>query len=110
MKPKKAELPIPAAARRDKKSREMIRAWIAENDLWCSINVGSWEGVDDIEEPHAWGILLADVAHHVANALHEWKGAERPKVLKAIRKAFLAEVGNPTSTQNGKFVQPKRSE
>ena len=108
MKSKKAELPIPATARRDKKSREMIRAWIAENDLWCSINIGSWEGVDGIEEPRAWGILLADVAHHVANALHEWKATEPQKVLQAIRKAFLAEVRNPASTQNGKFVKPRR--
>ncbi|MCB9893256.1 MAG: DUF5076 domain-containing protein [Planctomycetes bacterium] len=99
------ELPIPEAAMRDAKSREMIRAWVAEESLWCSINIGSWEGVEDTDEPAAWGILLADVARHVGNALRDMKGADPVDVVLAIREMFLAELGEPTSDHNGDFVQ-----
>jgi len=33
---------IPDAALRDPNSMEMLRVWIAEKSLWCSLRVGIW--------------------------------------------------------------------
>lgn len=97
-------MPIPEAALRDPKSREMIRAWVAEEALWCSINIGTWDGVKDVEEPTAWGILLADVARHVANALEELKGSDKQRTISDIREAIMLELSDPTSGHRGDFV------
>ncbi|MBK8208315.1 MAG: DUF5076 domain-containing protein [Planctomycetes bacterium] len=99
-----AELPIPASAKRDRKAREMIRAWIAEGDLWCTINVGTWAGVDFVDESTAWGILLSDVAHHVANALHEEHEVPKQETLNQIRLAWDREFEGPTSGHNGQYA------
>src|SRR5262245_33211441 len=61
--------PIPEAALRDKDAVEMLRVWIAEGGLRCSIKVGMYRETMDVAEEKAWGTILADVARHVANAL-----------------------------------------
>lgn len=50
---KKKSLPIPPKAAHDPESQEMIRAWIAEKGLHCSLQVGMWEG-QNLNEP--WGV------------------------------------------------------
>ncbi len=55
-------LAIPPAAQRDRASFEVMRVWIAEKGQHVSIQSGAWE------DPFAWGIVLADLARHIANA------------------------------------------
>jgi hypothetical protein len=102
----KDELPIPDAARRDKNSREMIRAWIAERKLQCVVNIGTW-ATSPIDEYRAWGILLADVARHVSKALEEEDGRDPRETVLAIRDEFLGELDRPTSSHEGGFAQKK---
>src|SRR5262245_14300541 len=103
------QLPIPGAAIADVKSFEMIRAWIANNGLHCSLNIGVWESRPGVEEPWAWGILIADVARHVADALTR-QGKERSRTIAEIRDGFLAELNHPTSGTAGEFVdEPSRN-
>ena len=95
------ELPIPAAAIEDGRSREMIRAWIANKGLHVTINLGTWRE----DEAIAWGILLSDVARHVSDALEKQEGTPAAVTLSAIRKSFNYEVDRPTSETQGGFVE-----
>ena len=98
------QLPIPAAAKADAHSREMMRAWVAAKGLHCSLNVGMWSGDGSVNEADAWGILLADVARHVANALEESESADAREVVLNIRDSFNMELDHPTSAHPGGFV------
>jgi L-cysteine desulfidase len=93
-----AALTIPEAAVNDPESVEAIRAWVADGGLHCALNVNLWN------EPGYWGILLADVARHVANAHHEMKGIASATTLKKIRELFEAELDSPTDQPKGKFI------
>ena len=100
-------LPIPPQASKDPQAREMIRAWIAQRGLHCSVNIGTWQAAHPIDEPSAWGIMLADVVRHVSNALEEEFGIDRRESLGRIRKSLNIELDHPTSEVKGKFVRSK---
>jgi len=96
---------IPAAATRDPNSIEMLRVWIAEKGLHCSIRVGMYEE-NGVDETRAWGILLSDVIRHVSQALkNEY---ERPVELSEtnILDHLVQELCGPTSKITGNFVRP----
>ena len=99
------QLPIPPAAKRDSHSREMIRAWVAEQGLHCSLNIGTDFQANSADEKRAWGILLADVARHVANAFEEMEGADAREIVETIRDEFNGEIDRPTSKHLGKFTK-----
>jgi hypothetical protein len=101
---KKKSLPIPPPASRDTQSQEVIRAWIAENGLHCSLRPGIWFE-QNMNEAWAWGILLADVVRHVANALEEVGGTDPRETVEAVKESFLAEIANPTSRHSGRFAR-----
>lgn len=94
------ELPVPEAAGADSESREMLRAWVANAGLHCSLNIGAW-GED---EAIVWGILLSDVARHVANALEEGRGVPQNETINRIREHFNLELDSPTDEPRGRFV------
>src|SRR5579872_1798192 len=98
------DLTIPEAALRDKNAVEMLRVWIAENQLHCSIKVGMYQESSNIPEGRAWGTTLADVTRHVATALESRYSADRDKVIQEIRDRYLKELGSPTSDVTGEFV------
>ena len=98
---------IPDAALRDKDSVEMIRVWIAEQGLHCVMNVGIYQEQRQ-PEAFAWGIILTDVARHVANALQERYGIEAEASLRQIREGFLAELDSPTSEAKGSFAPTRQ--
>ena len=93
------ELPIPPTARDDKKSQELVRAWTANGGLHCSLNVDCWGD----SEGTVWGILLSDVARHVADALHGAKGWDKSETMEEIRRVFNAELSAPTADPKGHF-------
>ena len=95
------ELSVPPGAMKDKKACELVRAWIAHGGLHCSFNVSAW---DDDHAAIGWGILLTDIARHVANALHETKNWNQQETINKIRAVFNAELNSPTAEVKGKFV------
>lgn len=95
----------PVAALRDEHSVEMLRAWIAERGLHCSIKVGMYRDSTNIREEDAWGMLLADVARHVSNALESNYGTDPRDALDKICESFLSEVSNPTTVASGTTVR-----
>ena len=48
------ERPIPEAALRDKSAMEMLRVWIAEKKLHCSMKIGMYREGMNMSEEKAW--------------------------------------------------------
>jgi len=95
------ELQVPPGVATDKNACELVRAWAAHGGLQCSLNVGAWK---DDQEQIGWGILLSDIARHVADALYQSKHADKDQTLSKIRAVFNSELNVPTAEANGKFV------
>jgi hypothetical protein len=92
-------LSIPPVAQRDKASFEVLRVWIAEQGQHVSIRSGAWE------DPFAWGIVLADLARHIALA-HEMqdKSVDKDAFLERLLEGFSAEIDNPTDEPEGEVT------
>jgi len=95
-------LVIPSAAQRDEDSVQMLSAWVAEKGLHCTMNVGMWNEAGR-NEPAAWGILLADVVRHLANAIESDQGVDAAETAAEIVEAILNELDAPTSEATGDF-------
>jgi hypothetical protein len=93
-------LELPAAAQRDKAAFEVLRVWIAEQSQHVSIRSGAWE------DPFAWGIVLADLARHIANA-HAIQSdkVDKEAFLERLLEGFEAEIDNPTDEPEGEVTQ-----
>ena len=98
------ERPIPEAALRDKNAVEMLRVWIAEEQLQCSMKVGMYQETMNIPEGRAWGVILADVTRHVASALEAGYSADRAEIIQEIRASYVWELGKPSSGATGEFI------
>lgn len=97
--------PIPEPALRDPDAVEMLRVWIAERGLHCSMKVGMYRETMKVPEEQAWGKILADVARHLANALESGYEGNSAESLTRIVDSFNKEVGDPTSAAKGGFVK-----
>jgi hypothetical protein len=82
------EMPIPAPAYDDPESAEVARIWIANGQQVVSL-------VPAFEDPEAWGMMLVDLARHVAGA-YEAHGHKKADVLRKIHSMFMAEWEHPT--------------
>ena len=98
------ELPIPEIALRDDLGVEMLRVWVAQRQLHCSIKVGMYRDSGKVSEDKAWGILLADVVRHIANAMEERNSKDADLMIRQIAKYFMKELKLPTSDLDGEFV------
>ena len=101
------ELPIPPIAQAAR-SVEMIRVWLANEQAHCVLNIGFWQD-RGLDEREAWGILLADMVHHIANAHYDEYGHDREESIRMIRRALEAEMDKPTSDRVGQFVGERRT-
>ena len=92
-------LAIPPAAQRDKASFEVLRVWIAKQGQHVSIQSGAWD------DPFAWGIVLADLARHIALA-HTIQNAstDEDAFLARLLEGFQAEIDNPTDEPEGEIT------
>ena len=82
----------------DPNANEVLRAWVANGGLVCNLRPTTWD------DASAWGIVLADVARHVANAVQGAKGVPSEDTLRQIWHLFNSELGFPTDTPKGKFA------
>jgi Domain of unknown function (DUF5076) len=92
-------LSIPPVAQCDKASFEVLRVWIAEQGQHVSIRSGAWD------DPFAWGIVLADLARHIALA-HEMQDEKIDKeaFLERLLEGFSAEIDSPTDEPEGEVT------
>jgi hypothetical protein len=90
----------PHTIKGDPKATEMLRLWAAHNKLNVAINIGCYEE-NGRDEAAAWGIILADAARHVANAMHLRYGVPATLTISKIQNAFRVELTDPTSPIDG---------
>jgi hypothetical protein len=93
------QLQIPDSARRDPKSFELLRVWVANKGQHVSLRTGVWK------DPAAWGVMLSDLMQHIANSYHQDEGFERAKTLQRIKAGLDAELASPTDHPTGGLVK-----
>jgi hypothetical protein len=85
-------LPVPPAAESNVDSTEILRLWkVPEIGQQVILRHDAWE------DPAAWGLMLADIARHVARA-HAQEGQDEEEVFQRILAGFRAEIESPTDT------------
>jgi hypothetical protein len=65
---KSTELPVPSAVDADPECIELLRVWAAGGKQHVSLATEVWE------DPAAWGIMLVDLARHIASAYEQTSG------------------------------------
>jgi hypothetical protein len=91
------ELSIPPAAEKDPKSVEVLRVWVADKSQHVTIRADLWRN------PEAWGIVLADLLRHVANAYQQQSGLKFDETVQVIKDMFDREMSSPTDHARGKI-------
>jgi hypothetical protein len=94
------EFKKPPATDKAHNATELVRAWIIDKDLHCSLNVG----VFGENEKIVCGIFLSDVARHVADAIEREKRTRANEILAQIASSFNYEMKTPTAETKGNFV------
>ena len=89
------QLPVPEAADSDRGAREIVRVWAAGGKQHVSLAANLWD------DPAAWGLMLVDLARHVANAYEERGIGTRERTLERIWAGVEAERAHPTDTPTG---------
>ena len=92
------QLLIPPDAEAAPDSVEMVRDWIVDGGLQCSLEMGIREDF------RARGILLADILRYVADAREKQGGVDTSESIRRIRSAFDAELDSPTCETEGDDV------
>jgi len=85
-----SELEPPPIASSSDEAVEVLRVWAAPGSPQQLTLRTCWK------DPGTWGLLLADVARHAAQA-YKREGQNPEQVLDRIRKLFEAEWRSPTS-------------
>jgi hypothetical protein len=93
------ELPIPEAAATSDNARELTRVWAANGAMHLSLATGLWK------DPATWGIVLVDLARHVARAYEQTTGTPAADTLKRIFEGFEAERSKPTDSPIGSITK-----
>ncbi|MEP7064665.1 MAG: DUF5076 domain-containing protein [Gemmatimonadota bacterium] len=91
----KDEMTPPPAAVHDEKSFEIARLWVANDGQHVALRTDVWP------DPAAWGIMLADLARHVAIAYHRRSEHDPGDVLERVLAGFRAELESPTDMHSG---------
>lgn len=101
------ELNCPPEVAGDDKATEMIRVWIAHQDLHVSMLLGMWHDTPDaeVDERDAWGELLADLTRHIANGMIKEYGWDYDSTRDRIRAAFLRYFDDKSQTIQGEFSE-----
>jgi hypothetical protein len=93
------ELPIPPSSLAGESATEVVRVWInADKRMDTSLRTV-------FPDPMLWGMLLVDIARHVARAYEQDGAHTQDEVLSRIRTGFDAEWGNPTDLGTTKKVE-----
>ncbi|MGL4514081.1 MAG: DUF5076 domain-containing protein [Lacipirellulaceae bacterium] len=93
---KPGELPIPPAVAGDPHPVELARIWAAGGKLHVTLATGLWD------EPFNWGIMLVDLARHVAQAYDETSELSYAQALTRLKEGFDAEWDYPTDEPTGR--------
>ena len=95
----KDELAPPPAAAGDARSFEIARLWVADNAQQVALRTDVWP------DPAAWGIVLADLARHVALAYQRKDGHDLEDALERLLAGFHAEIESPSDLSTGEIAE-----
>ena len=100
------QLRIPPETEGDPDAREMIRVWLAHDDVHLSLHLGMWQDAEEseIDERDAWGIMLADITHHIARGLHQSHTFPVADTMRRIRESYLAALDAKDKLRSGGYV------
>jgi hypothetical protein len=76
---------------------EVLRSWVANEGLVCALRPELWK------DAASWGIVLADITRHVANARKDLYGDDPAITADRIKAVFNSELTNPTDEPTGHF-------
>jgi hypothetical protein len=88
--PAKRELNPPPIAAAQLRSVEVLRVWAVPDGPQQLALITQWD------DPGAWGLMLVDIARHVAQA-YARDGGDRACALARIKELFDAEWAGPTT-------------
>jgi len=83
-----SELPKPPDLSSDPDATEILRVWVVNQELQCSLYTGAFE------EPATWGVLLADLVRTITSALKDNDGKDPQETQDEILSAFQEELAN----------------
>jgi len=83
------QLDIPPGAWEADDASEVFRAWVVDQGLDVSFKTA-------FERPSTWGILLVDIARHVARGFERDGICSEAEALEEIKALFEAEWHRPT--------------
>jgi hypothetical protein len=93
------QLPVPPAAAGDARAIELLRVWAAHGKQHVSLATNIWN------DPAAWGVMLVDLARHIATAYQQTEEQDYASVLNRIREGFDAEWGSATDEPSGTVLE-----
>jgi hypothetical protein len=79
------EMPVPPKPTAPSAAVEIARVWAADGELHVALDARAWA------DPAAWGIMLVDLARHVARAYEQAGGMSQAQALARLREGFDAE-------------------
>ncbi|MEO8881433.1 MAG: DUF5076 domain-containing protein [Gemmatimonadaceae bacterium] len=91
----KDEMRPPPAAADDAKSFEIARLWVANGAQHVVLRTDVWP------DPAVWGIVLADLARHVAVAYQHKDGHDLEDVLERVLAGFHTEIESHIDPSTG---------
>jgi hypothetical protein len=91
----KGALAIPSPASEDRRAVEVGRVWQAGGKQYVTLRA------DIYGDAAAWGIVLADLARHVAIAFEQLHGVAQEVTVARVRGGFEAEMETPTDRATG---------
>jgi hypothetical protein len=86
-------------AENDPHAVELLRVWAAQRKQHVSLASHLWN------DPASWGIMLVDLAKHIANSYEQSRGDNHAEVLQRIRAGFDAEWGKATDAPTGRLSE-----
>jgi hypothetical protein len=98
MQQKARQLRIPDSATGDPRAREILRVWAAFGKQHVTLDSSLREA------PGAWGLMLVDLARHVANAYEQSGRMDTATALARLKEGFDAEWSWPTDEPTGKIM------
>ena len=84
------QLRLPVEAMNDPDAREILRVWSSGDNQGFAFDLNVWT------DPAVWGLLLVDLAPHVAKGHSERHGGGPATALSRTKAGFDAEWANPT--------------
>jgi hypothetical protein len=85
------ELKLPDELTQATNAKELMRIWIADDQQSVVFDDVFWT------DPAAWGLLLVDLIHHIANAYAHSNNQNFEVAFERIKVGLEAEINFPTS-------------